>query len=453
MEVKRKIEMLSKTILEHIKKVDELIEYSYSDGYYDIHGIPFVYDMYLEIKDRHIDYKSKRPRIMFNLYGNYPLSFIELPVVRGVRTKLDIDLSSSIVRIKKLQTGRGNSRIYKRYPGTLITYGKVDIIENPNLPFIVKYFSHLYSKPLLYMKDIEINKRLWHLNCVIPNITSFLAISNEIGEVEYLMPFSGVVFLDYSNKKTSKRKIFGNEMKCLEISGHLLFIHKKTLNVRYFGPFPVVIPKTSLTDDALINVNNDMLITHVQGFINFGNKGYLLNDIKNESGYILILNEFPFLPELYSLANFGFIQMENIILPKGAIEIPKIAINIKKINKINRNINNAVDIYVKKRYSYGKSISNSIYNCNYLISNEITKYIHKDNTNIWMYHPSIISYSSFSKISIIDIKNLMELDNFTKNLKNVQYITSNLKQSFELYKKIVGTERKLIRNYELWLGI
>jgi len=47
----------------------------------------------------------------------------------------------------------------------------------------------------------------------------------------------------------------------------------------------------------------------------------------------------------------------------------------------------------------------------------------------------------------------MELDNFTKNLKNVQYITSNLKQSFELYKKIVGTERKLIRNYELWLGI
>ncbi|WP_456472030.1 hypothetical protein [Methanocaldococcus sp.] len=451
--VKIEIETLSKTILNNIKKVDELIESTYSNGYYNIHGFPFIYDIYLEIKNRHIDYNSSRPRIMFNLYNLYPLSFIELPIVRGVRTRLNKDLSSSIVSIKKLQTGRRDSDIYKKYPGTLITYGKVDIVENLNLPFILKYFPYLYSKPLLYIEDIKTNKHLWHLNCIVPNVTSFLSISNEIGEVEYLMPFSGAVFLDYSNKKISKRKVFGHKMKCLELFGHLLFINRKTLNVRYFGPFPIVVPKTSLTDDTLININSDILITNAQGFINFRDKGYLLNNIKIESGYILILNELPYIPELYSLANFGSIHLDNINLPMGNIKIPKIIIDIKKIIKINRNINNAINFYMKKRNSYGKSISNNINNCNYLISKEITKYIHKDSTKLWMYHPTLISYSSFGGISIAEIKKLMKLNNFTRNLKNIQYILSNLNQSFRLYQKIIDIERNIIRNYKLWLGI
>ncbi|WP_456371829.1 hypothetical protein [Methanocaldococcus sp.] len=455
-EIKKRIETMSKNILNCIEKVDQDIESVYSDGYYEIHATPFIYDMYLEIKDQYIDFSSKRPRCIFNLYNIYPLSFIELPLIRGVRTKLDtLDLSSKVIGIKKLQTKKGDSILYKKYPGTLITYGIVDIIENIKLPFILDYFTYLYSKPLLHVETIKFNKNLWHLNVILPNITSFLTISNDLGEYEYLMPFSGVIFLDYSNKKFSQRRIFGYNIKCLELAGHLLFINRNTLEVRYFGPFPIIIPKTTLTDDTLINVNHDIVITHVQGFINFKNKGYLINNIKqkSESGYILILCEIPFFLELYVLANFGSIQFEKIKLLNEYIEIPKIVIDLKKINKINRNIEHAINVYTKKRYFHNKSILNKINNRNYLSSNEIMKHIQIEGSKLWMYHPTFISYLSFSKCSISEIKNLMEIDNFTNKLGDIQYITSNLIQSFKLYKKIVGIERKITKKYKLWLGI
>jgi len=453
-----------KEIIDYVEKIDKKLEDIVERKSLKLYATPFLQDFYLELKDSYIDFKSKVPKIFINPYDVYLVNFLGTPLIRGIRTKFSGEiLAKKMVEISKLQLQKMKGHIYKRYPGTLITFGKIQEIRDRNpWSILLRYFSNMYAKPFIYLRDTRRYGKVWHENYLLPNVTSFLSIGLLDGSTYYLMPFNMILMLEPANMGEITKEVLGVKLEGKQLKGYTLGINLTTQTVKYLGPFPVFIPEIELIENSLLNDIQNPLIGYFQGIAIFDSRLSISNDIKKENCELVVFSTVPFSLELYVLAKFGNSHIVNTYSRRVSeyiikFDLSRISIDTQTVNKIFNEVNNAIIRFTQKMKSKGYSKINNVLYAEKLLENILfsKKVINKTNKELWSYHPAFLFYCDLLNWDPeIILQKLNSLDSsFDVNLiHQLRYLAGYL-ELYRFSQEVQEIERKIASKYGLWYSI
>ena len=397
-----------------------------------------------------------------------------MPIIRGIRTKIENSyeaiLAEKAVKIEKLQMQKRDAKIYEKFPGTFITYGKFSSLDSSKMDLleslifyelVLHYFTTMYSKPFIYPVDIKKDGILWHYNYLLPNVTSFLCVGELSRYSHYkkytVVPSSMILALVFSHLRVTKKEILGEIVHGYSLRGYAFGVNPKTLEVRYWGPFPVFIPQINLVEDILKKKRESVLFGYFKVLILY-NDAYLWisNNLQESTGEIIVLSSTPFSPELYSLANFGEYEFVEYSTPfSRKYVIPIIRTRKELIRKISTGLECAIRRLTRKMKKQKK---NNISVTN-IISEE--KLIHKmlyelgtlqtEADSLGIYDPAFILYSLLNGLkpgSIEKILPNLEISD-RKTITQLQRII-HFKKLHKLSHQILKIRNFLITEYDFW---
>lgn len=469
------IREISQVLLKSITTVDNLIEDNFANRG-NVYAMPFVSDFYVKLEDIYVDFKKKQRTFYLNPYKVYIMNFLGMPIIRGIRTKIENSnegiLAERVVKIEKLQMQKRDAKIYEKFPGTFITFGKFSSLDSSKTDLseplifyelVLQYFTSMYSKSFVYSIDIKKGGILWHYNYLLPNVTSFLCVGELSPYGHYkkyiVVPSSMILALDFSHLKVTKKEILGEIVHGYSLRGYAFGVNPKTLEVRYWGPFPVFIPKINFVENILKKEREDILLGYFKVLILYNNDYlWISNNLQEPTGEIIVLSSTPFSPELYSLANFGeyeFVEYPTPFSRKYAI--PIIRTRKELIRKISVGLNHAIIRLTRKI----KRKKNNISFTN-IISEEkfINKMLYELKTlqteadSFGIYDPAFILYSIINGLkpsSIGELLSNLEISD-RKTITQLQRI-SRFKKLHKLSLQILNIRDFLITEYDFWYAL
>jgi len=293
---------LGKVLLDLTSKLDRELE-----ELGNVLAVPFLYDLYLPYYKKFVDLRSDVIREFFVHYSTYPLVFLGTPLVRGIRTTSDLDLSGRALHVDTLK-GRGKRRGTNLW-GSFVTWANVKPLPKDTgrltelLP-LLWYMAVLRAKPL----GIP-NESGKYFNYLAPNPLSLFTILGRDDSFLVLSPFSAMMVLSVG-EDSQWAPYFPEPFHVLKATAYTFVTDGK--RVRFAGPFRAFVP-----DIEGINIGvepGEAVLDYYLGFAVFPAQGSghvsmgLVNSIYRNRpfyGYFLVLGRIPLSLELYYTLNFG----------------------------------------------------------------------------------------------------------------------------------------------------
>lgn len=269
-------------------------------------AVPFLYDLYVPYHKRFVDLRSDIIREFFVSYSMYPVVMLGTPIIRGIRTTADIDLSSSAVHIETLK--RKGKSYGTDFPGSFVTWGNVhEFLNDSKIPLeliqLLWYFAVLRAKPL----GIPHDKSKRYYNNIIPSPLSIFTILDRDNQPLVVSPFSAVMVLEVEKSPSEWVPYFPETFHVRRARAYTFVTDGR--RVRFAGPFRTFVP-----DVDGINVGiepGEALLDYYLGLAVFPFRGNSIGYVssiyggRSSPGYFLVLGRLPFSSEMYYLLNFG----------------------------------------------------------------------------------------------------------------------------------------------------
>ena len=312
MEISRQLSEIGRKIDAWLESLSEISALFFDPVYLSIHTIYTRLD------------KKKDLRVI-NLYDVYPMFFIEVPVIRGVRfSGKTLKISpGTLIKLNTLKRMREGAKIYKKYPYTLITYANVEYKKiSEELMSFVYYTLQMYFKPIIFIEEKSVAGKKIYYDYIFPNPCSLVCIGREDYDTKTIIsPFTSFFILLTKERRIINKSPFGKNFKCYCVKSYLFAVNPSTYDVKYLGPFPTLIPE-DLADDGLIKLmkdSKDAIFGFFGGFLVYESPPVLWfhNIIKkdfSQEGYILLIFEQPLIPLEYYFKLFSAINIGNYIL-------------------------------------------------------------------------------------------------------------------------------------------
>jgi len=268
--------------------------------------VPFLYDLYLPYHKRFVDLRSDVIREFFVSYSTYPVVILGTPIVRGIRTTADLDLSSKAFHIETLKR-KGKSH-GTDFPGSFVTWGNVhefltDSKISPELVQILWYFTVLRAKLI----GIPYDKSRKYYNYLIPTPLSIFTILDKENRFLVISPFSAVMALNVDKSPPERVSYFSKTFHVRRAKVYTFVTDG--IHVRFAGPFKAFVPDIEGTNFEI--EPEKFFLNHYIGLAVFPLEGNSIGYVKSiyrekhSPGYFLLLGYLPFNPKLYYLLNFG----------------------------------------------------------------------------------------------------------------------------------------------------
>jgi len=269
-------------------------------------AVPFLYDLYLPYRKRFVDLRSDVIREFFVSYSTYPVVVLGTPIIRGIRTTADLDLSSKAFHIETLK--RKGKSYGTDFPGSFVTWGNAhefltDSKISPELIQLLWYFAVLRAKPMGIPHD-ESRK---YYNHIIPSPLSIFTVLDKDNQPLVISPFSAVMALNVGKSSPERIPYFSKTFHVRRAKVYTFVTDGR--HVRFAGPFRAFVP-----DLEGINLEiepGEAFLDHYIGLAVFPLRGNSIEYVKSiyrerhSPSYFLLLGCLPFSPELYYLLNFG----------------------------------------------------------------------------------------------------------------------------------------------------
>ena len=174
----------------------------------------FFDPVYLSIHTIYTRLDERRDLRVINLYDVYPMFFIEVPVIRGVRSSgKTLKISpGTLIKLNTLKRMREGAKIYRKYPYTLITYANIESKEiSEELMSFVYYTLQMYFKPIIFIEEKSVGGKKIYYDYIFPNPRSLVCIGREDYNTRTIVsPFTSFFIL-----LTKERRIINKSLNLI----------------------------------------------------------------------------------------------------------------------------------------------------------------------------------------------------------------------------------------------
>jgi len=451
---------VGKLISDIIDEIDSVIE----KGLGDVDAIgadvyPFIYDFYTSLTNMSVVHKKFDIKRYYTQYNIFPESFLNVPFVRGIRISpglktpgVEEALSSSLVHLRTIKKQGKAPGIWKKSKGTFVCYANIKKMDKVSrLIDYVIYFNSMYAKPIVKIEEKNTGWRVWYYDKIYPTPFSYFSTQLKSGASVLMLPFTGFLISKLENENRVSVDIGGGELTGKYGISYVLVTNLGNTQIRYLGPYPTFFP--DYKDFTEWEVNEEgFLMDYYMGFIIVRqHKGYLLNDIKNDShGFIIPIMNVPFSSIFYAYATFGHHYCDKINIPiyNIPIEVGKIRLDEESIFHFKKHLEG-----VKHNFRKRRPLKDGSYESYNLYGDFLKNYFEEIKINeTTIIDPISYFYLRIAGISKEDI--LEETNKLDKLIfgdgKNIMLKISRI---CDLKRKYLEKVRNLVRDNHLYVMI
>ncbi|MEM4969522.1 MAG: hypothetical protein QXU63_07605, partial [Nitrososphaerota archaeon] len=308
----------SAEIIDEIIKLTKEVDSNVSGLNREVHGLQVVPDFALVLRHEFLK-RGPLPQKYIMKYDYLVLLLAELGLIRAIRYigKVDKLRHDTTLKIGKLRLQRDEtSKLGQELIGSFITQGEIEAESNEALQQIYPILLNLI-RPLTRVK---LYKDKIKFAAIFPAHFSLvsLPVYESHKRTAFLSPSSMLTLIDYSYAHEKIINILGyKNIRCLITKSYVISCKPISLpdsatnptdiiKCIPIGPYRTIIPLIDRVNERLREEycnRQEMVLTNLLGIWVFEERPFML--CGDSRGYLLALDEIPYIPEVEAFAIFG----------------------------------------------------------------------------------------------------------------------------------------------------